>query len=330
MMTAYYRDGDTLKTALLARTRDDRQTIFDRAVWIDIHNPAPEEERYLKDHLGIGIPARGEIWRNQALNRMYVDNGVAFMTAGLLHRINSSHPRTSPVTFILTAQCLITIRQIAPTSFSHFQTRLLNNGNLFTTGPEVLEGLMQEMFTRVAWHMEMLVDGLDDLSRRIFDDHAFENKQGNPSIVMRRVLQKLGGLADLNSKIHESLQSLERMLEFLRKITPNDQTDLQEDLDTLIKDADSLLDQTNFMSNKVSFQLDAALGMINVEQNLISKIFSIVAVFFIPPTLISSIYGMNFAHMPELHWIFGYPLAIGLMVAAATGTYVYFRRQGWL
>jgi len=247
-----------------------------------------------------------------------------------LHKISSNHPKTSPVTFILTDRCLITIRHTAPTSFGHFQTRLLNNCDAFTTGPELLEGLIQEMFTRVAWHMEMLVDGLDDLSRRIFDDHAFENKQGNPSIVMRQVLQKLGALADLNSKIHESLQSLERMLVFFRKIARPEQKDLQEDLDVLIADADALINQTAFMSNKVSFQLDAALGMINVEQNLISKIFSIVAVFFIPPTLISSIYGMNFAHMPELHWFLGYPLAIGLMLAAATGTYIYFKRQGWL
>ena len=330
MMTAYYREGGVLKTALLARVKDNRQSIFDCAVWIDIHGPGPEEERYLKDHLNVAIPTRGEIWRNQALNRLYVENGVAYMTAALLHKISSNHPKTSAVTFILTDPCLITIRHTAPTSFGHFQTRLLNNSDAFTTGPEVLEGLIQEMFTRVAWHMEMLVDGLDDLSRRIFDDHAFENKQGNPSIVMRQVLQKLGALADLNSKIHESLQSLERMLVFFRKTIRADQKDLQEDLDVLIADADALINQTAFMSNKVSFQLDAALGMINVEQNLISKIFSIVAVFFIPPTLISSIYGMNFAHMPELHWVFGYPLAIGLMLAAATGTYVYFKRQGWL
>lgn len=330
MMTAYYRDDGVLKTALLARVKNDRQGIFDTAVWIDIHGPGPEDERYLKDHLNIAIPTRGEIWRNQALNRLYVENGVAYMTAALLHKISSNHPKTSPVTFILTERCLITVRHTAPTSFGHFQTRLLNNSGAFTTGPELLEGLIQEMFTRVAWHMEMLVDGLDDLSRRIFDDHAFENKQGNPSIVMRQVLQKLGALADLNSKIHESLQSLERMLVFFRKTARADQKDLQEDLDVLIADADALINQTAFMSNKVSFQLDAALGMINVEQNLISKIFSIVAVFFIPPTLISSIYGMNFAHMPELHWAFGYPLAIGLMLAAATGTYVYFKRQGWL
>ena len=329
-MTAYYRDDGVLKTALLARVKNDRQGIFDAAVWIDIQGPGPEDERYLKDHLNIAIPTRGEIWRNQALNRLYVENGVAYMTAGLLHKISSNHPKTSPVTFILTDRCLITIRHTAPTSFGHFQTRLLNNCDAFTTGPELLEGLIQEMFTRVAWHMEMLVDGLDDLSRRIFDDHAFENKQGNPSIVMRQVLQKLGALADLNSKIHESLQSLERMLVFFRKIARAEQKDLQEDLDVLIADADALINQTAFMSNKVSFQLDAALGMINVEQNLISKIFSIVAVFFIPPTLISSIYGMNFDHMPELHWFFGYPLAIGLMLAAATGTYIYFKRQGWL
>ncbi|MFT4076211.1 MAG: magnesium transporter CorA family protein [Asticcacaulis sp.] len=330
MMTAYYRDQDVLKTALLARVKENHGDILTRSVWIDLQNPVPEEERYLRDHLAIAIPSRAEIWRNQALNRLYTESGTTFMTAAILHKINSAHPKTSAVTFILTDRCLVTIRHIAPTSFSHFQQRLLNHPEAFQSGPEVMEGLMQEMFMRVAWHMEMLVDGLDDLSRRIFDDHAFENKQGNPSIVMRRVLQKLGGLNDLNSKIHESLQSLERMLIFFRKAARTDQVELKEDLDLLILDADALLNQTNFLSDKINFQLDAALGMINVEQNLISKIFSIVAVFFLPPTLISSIYGMNFAHMPELHWQIGYPVALGLMVAVSSLTYIHFKRQGWL
>jgi len=330
MMTAYYREQDVLKTALLVRVKENQGDILNRSVWIDLQNPVPEEERYLHEHLAIAIPSRAEIWRNQALNRLYSEGGTTFMTAAILHKINSAHPKTSAVTFILTDRCLVTIRQITPTSFSHFQQRLLNHPESFRTGPEILEGLMQEMFMRVAWHMEMLVEGLDDLSRRIFDDHAFENKQGNPSIVMRRVLQKLGGLNDLNSKIHESLQSLERMLIFFRKVARPDQAELKEDLDLLILDADALLNQTNFLSDKVSFQLDAALGMINVEQNLISKIFSIVAVFFLPPTLISSIYGMNFAHMPELHWQIGYPVALGLMVAVSSLTYIHFKRQGWL
>jgi magnesium transporter len=330
MMTAYYREQDVLKTALLVRVKENQGDILNRSVWIDLQNPVPEEERYLHEHLAIAIPSRAEIWRNQALNRLYSEGGTTFMTAAILHKISSAHPKTSAVTFILTDRCLVTIRQITPTSFSHFQQRLLNHPDSFRTGPEILEGLMQEMFMRVAWHMEMLVEGLDHLSRRIFDDHAFENKQGNPSIVMRRVLQKLGGLNDLNSKIHESLQSLERMLIFFRKVARPDQAELKEDLDLLILDADALLNQTNFLSDKVSFQLDAALGMINVEQNLISKIFSIVAVFFLPPTLISSIYGMNFAHMPELHWQIGYPVALGLMVAVSSLTYIHFKHQGWL
>ncbi|ESQ88783.1 magnesium transporter CorA family protein [Asticcacaulis benevestitus] len=330
MMTAYYHEDGALKTALLARAKDNRAAICQASVWIDLQNPLPEEERYLKEHLGIAIPTRGEIWRNQALNRLYKEDGTTFMTAAILHKINSTHPKTSAVTFILTERCLVTIRHIAPTSFSHFQQRLLNNPAVFMNGPDVLEGLLQEMFMRVAWHMELLVDGLDDLSRRIFDDHAFENKQGNPSILMRRVLQKLGSLADLNSKIHESLQSLERMLIFSRKTARPDQIELQEDLDMLISDAEALLSQTNFMADKINFQLDATLGMINVEQNLISKIFSTVAVFFLPPTLISSIYGMNFAHMPELHWQVGYPVALSLMVAVSTITYIYFKRRGWL
>lgn len=127
MMTAYYRDQTVLKTALLARVKENHGDILTRSVWIDLQNPVPEEERYLRDHLAIAIPSRPEIWSNQALNRLYTESGTTFMTAAILHKINSAHPKTSAVTFILTDRCLVTIRHIAPTSFSHFQQRLLNH-----------------------------------------------------------------------------------------------------------------------------------------------------------------------------------------------------------
>ena len=330
MITAYTRTDGKITAALLVKVGEDRGPILHNSIWVDVQDPTLDEVHDLYEHLGVTLPSRGDNWRNQTLNRLYVEDKIAYMSASVLYNVSSNHPKTRAITVILTPTCLITVRHIYPTAFGYFQQRLLQHPEWFLDGSDILEGLVQEMFTRVGWHMEMLVDGLDDLSQKIFDEHAFENKQGNPSILMRQVLQKLGALADLNAKIHESLQSLQRLLVFYRKAAVDLTQKPQPDIETLIKDADGLIIQTNFLSDKISFQLDAALGMINVEQNLISKIFSIVAVFFMPPTLISSIYGMNFAHMPELAWGYGSPMAIGLRISAAVITDLYFKRQGWL
>ncbi|MEI9906454.1 MAG: CorA family divalent cation transporter [Asticcacaulis sp.] len=140
------------------------------------------------------------------------------------------------------------------------------------------------------------------------------------------MLKKLGVLNQLNAKTHESLNSLLRLQTFYREELGKDQPQLTRRLDVLLHETQTLADQSSFLSNQISFQLDASLGMINVEQNLISKIFTIFAVFFMPPTLISSIYGMNFQHMPELNWLWGYPFAILLMIVLAGATWLWFKR----
>ena len=326
MMSVFCRNGEGLEQVFV---RPQHNTPAD-PIWIDLNNPSFDEEKRLKSLLGIAIPNREEIWRNHVTNHMYSDNGVAYMNAAVLHKTDSHHPKTSAITFIVAQRCLVTIRYIYPTSFEHFQRRLSSNAAAYPTPDHVLAGLLEEMVARVAYHAELIDEGLSDLSYQIFDDHAFENKQGNPSLIMRRLLQKLGNLNQLNAKTHESLNSLLRMQTFYRDELGTEQPQLTRRMDVLLHETQTLADQSSFMSDQISFQLDASLGMINVEQNLISKIFTIAAVFFLPPTLISSIYGMNFAHMPELGWEFGYPFAIGLMISAALGTFIYLKKKGWL
>lgn len=326
MMTAFCRDAGRI-TQSFVRTP---HALEGNPIWIDLNNPSFEEERRLKQLLNIAIPNREEIWRNHITNHMYTDGGVAYMNAAVLHKTDSSHPKTSAITFIVAPQCLVTIRYIYPTSFEHFQRRLINNPQAFPTPDHILSGLLEEMVARVAFHAELIDDGLSDLAHKIFDDHAFENKQGNPSLIMRRLLQKLGVLNAMNARIHESLNSQLRLLSYYREELGTAQPALTRRLDVLLHETQTLADQSNFLSSQISFQLDASLGMINVEQNLISKIFTIFAIFFLPPTLISSIYGMNFDHMPELHWLLGYPFAIGLMIATFFATYIVLKRKGWL
>ena len=326
MMTVFYRQDERIEQVFVR----PQHALPGNPVWIDLTNPSFDEEKRVKAQFGIAIPNREEIWRNHVTNHMYSENGVAYMNAAVLHKADSHHPKTSAITFIVSARCLITIRYMYPTSFEHFQRRLMGQTAAYPTPEHILSGLLEEMVARVAYHAELIDEGLSDLAYKIFDDHAFENKQGNPSLIMRGLLQKLGNLNQLNAKTHESLNSLLRLQTFYRDELIEAQPNLRRRLEVLLHETQTLADQSAFLSNQISFQLDASLGMINVEQNLISKIFTIAAVFFLPPTLISSIYGMNFDHMPELHWLFGYPFAIALMIVAAVGTFIYFKKKDWL
>ncbi len=297
--------------------------------WIDLLNPTTEEELYIESLFGVEILTREEIWKNQVLNRFYTEDGVSYMTAAIINKTDTPYPQTSSVSFILGPRFLITLRYIMPTSFQNFSQRLMRRPQEFSSSSEILEGLLEEVITRVAYNSEIVVSALDELSHDIFGFDVMESRGKNASQKMKEVLRRLGNCADLNSKINESLHSISRLLTFFLKMRGNSEN-VNTLIGTLVTDVAALTKQTGFLSEKITFQLDATLGMINVEQNMIVKIFSIVTVFFLPPTLLSSIYGMNFAHMPELDWLYGYPLAVGMMVLVAAVPFFFFRKKGWL
>lgn len=327
MIVVYRRQEDGI-----IRPRDigPGDTIPDDILWIDLRSPTPEEVQRVEDRLDIQIPTGKEVWKNHVLNRLYVEDDVAYLTAALITKADSPWPGTAPVTFILGAHFLLTVHNIAPTSFRNFSERLQKPGQRFSTPAHMLEGLMEEIITRVAHNSEIVVDTLDVLSHSIFGVNALGTGRADAvTQTTHMALKKLGAAADLNSKINESVHSLNRMLMFFKQIVPTG-ADIDAGVDILLVDTAALTTQTAFLADKITFQLDATLGMINVEQNMIIKIFSVVAVFFLPPTLVSSLYGMNFKHMPELDWVYGYPMALALMALCAIVPYLYFRKKGWL
>ncbi len=325
MITIYRKVNNTMVVEVLP----SGEPIPPDAIWIDIFTPCHEEEIAVEKQLEIQIPSREEVWKNQALNRMYQDDDIAYMTAALITKGEAVHPQTSAVTFILSPRYLLTMRYIMPTSFQMFAQRLQRMPHKFNTGIHILEGLLEEVITRVAHNSEVVVDGLDQLSHNIFGESMVGVQVKNTSQAMLMVLKRLGTFADLNSKINESLHSLNRMLSFFKQVNTSDSV-TERNIKMLVTDVFALTQQTAFQSDKITFQLDATLGMINVEQNTIMKIFSVASVFFLPPTLIGSLYGMNFHNMPELSWTYGYPLAIGMMLVCSAIPYLYFRRKGWL
>ena len=303
--------------------------IGDETIWIDLLNPTKAEEKKVERALKFNVPTREEQQEIEASSRLYQENGAYFMTATLLFNSDQGEPKTTPVTFILAGQRLVTVRYAEPRAFSIYVARCNRTETGLKTGAAVLIGLLETIIDRLADFIERLQAEVEGLSHSIFEI------KGGAASRQRRfdvLLRAIGREGEITSKARESTHSFGRLLTFLihaanerKEVKP-----LQSRIRTAARDVASLTDHATFLSGKIIFLLDATLGMINIQQNDIIKIFSVAAVVFLPPTLIASIYGMNFHHMPELEWWYGYPLALALMVAAAVVPYLYFKRRGWL
>ncbi|MGL4542194.1 MAG: CorA family divalent cation transporter, partial [Polymorphobacter sp.] len=183
---------------------------------------------------------------------------------------------------------------------------------------------------RLADVLEGVGDDLDNISRSTFRRSKGDKQQRMTTAALQVLLARIGAAQDIVSKSRESAVSLTRAIGFLTLALKKDHAEGRERLKSMSRDLLSLTDQTSYLGNNVTFLLDAALGLINIEQNAIIKIFSVAAVIFMPPTLVASVYGMNFQDMPELSWHWGYPMALGLMVVSAILPYTFFKSRGWL
>jgi magnesium transporter len=233
------------------------------------------------------------------------------------------------VTFILKGGTLITVRYDEPRAFGMFAQRAAKPNGIGQTAEAVLAGLVETVIDRAADVLQMTGERIDAISASVFET---KSNPGTRNAEYQDTLRGLGRWGDLLSKQRESLVSIERILLFLTASyrATRVPVELREEVRTTLRDLQSLEEHATFLSSKIQFLLDATLGLVNLEQNNIIKLFSVMAVVFMPPTLIASIYGMTFKHMPELDWPFGYPMAIVLMIVAAVLPYVFFRWKRWL
>ena len=300
------------------------------AVWIDLMQPTKDEEATIEKLIGVGIPTREEMEEIEISSRLYSENGAYFMTATLPAHADGDYPVMSPVTFVLIGGRLVTIRYHEPRAFQTFPMRAEKSDLQCTSGQTILIALLEAIVDRLADLLERASREVVDISHDIF--HPTEKKASKRDISFQIVLRRIGRKEDLVSNIQDSLVSLQRLAGFLGHVTmqAKNEKDIRARVKTLARDVASLTDHASFMTQKITFLLDATLGMINIEQNGIIKIVSVAAVVFLPPTLVASIYGMNFEQMPELKWMAGYPMALGLMVVSAVLPYLFFKRRGWL
>jgi magnesium transporter len=302
---------------------------FDGVVWVDLSAPTPEEESEIESRLAIDIPTREDMEEIEISSRLYYEEGNAFMTATVPAKTDSDDLQMAPVTFVLTGDRLITIRYHEPRAFQTFTQRAQKSNIGCRNGEGVLVALLEAIVDRLADVLERAQREIDAISRSIFERPGAAPTKGQD---LQKLLQDIGRKGDLTSNIRDSLFTIHRVTAFIAHLTAQTRSDkeVRARVKTLTRDASSLTEHSSSLSQKITFLLDATLGMINIQQNSIIKIFSVAAVVFLPPTLIASIYGMNFDHMPEFDWRFGYPLAVGIMVMSAILPYLYFKRRGWL
>ncbi|MFA5952849.1 MAG: magnesium/cobalt transporter CorA [Hyphomicrobium sp.] len=332
MLRTYIRNGSQLKSG----PAEPRSAAADPAcplVWFDLFNPTIEEDRLVEELIGVSIPTREEMQEIEVSARLYQENGAEFMTITAVTQLDTEEPMTTPITFVLKGSMLVTVRYAEPKAFANFMVRALKpNAVPCSNGEQIMMGLIEALFDRIADALEQVGVDIDAISRKVFRKKSGA-KAASSTQDLQAIIERIGQNGDLLTMVRESLVSINRVLTYHTSVDQEDKKVTKEAkarTKVLYRDGVALTDQATFLSNKINFLLDATLGLINLQQNQIIKIFSVAAVVFLPPTLVASIYGMNFEHMPELKWLLGYPWALLLMAASAILPYHFFKRRGWL
>jgi magnesium transporter len=325
MLSVYVPRGASLDRVQLGHG----SPVPENAVWFDLVTPTLTEDKLVERHLGIAVPTREEMQEIEVTSRLYVENGARYMTATLMCQSDTDKPKTTPVTFILSGHRLITVRYDEPRPFMIVGTKLARVCTPTVNGESVLMDLLDAVIDRAADILERIGSEVDEVSHSIFEP---ADTRSDRTAGYNHILKTIGRKGDLTSKVRESLVSIGRLLLYLANEADSMRwaKEPRAQLRGMQRDVHSLSDHAAYLSNKIQFLLQAMLGVVSIEQNNIIKIFSVAAVGLMPPTLIASIYGMNFKHMPELDWQLGYPIAIVLMLLAAALPYYYFKWRKWL
>ena len=296
------------------------------AVWIDLYRPMPEQIA-LVEALGVSVPSLEDMEEIEISNRLYREGGNDYLTVILPGQTPDKTAITGPVTFILMHRRLVTVRHHAPRSFETFPTRADQSSAGCANHLRVFLGLVEEIVSRQADLLEGSSKALDQTAARVYGVEV-----ARKTALLGAALSAIGLEGEMQSRVRLALLTLERMLSTFGVWVAErpDATALQPLIKGLMRDIQALEEHAAFLSARVSLISDTTLGMINLAQNATVRILSVVAALFLPPTLIASVYGMNFHTMPELDKPWGYPMALGLMLASAVVTYVYSKWMRWL
>jgi magnesium transporter len=307
------------------------QRIPDDATWIDLEEPTREEDKLVERCVGVQVPTREDMSEIEPSSRLYEENGALYMTLTALFGVEDDNPQSDPIGFVLTRDRLITTRYVTPKPVRAFADHARRDKALVQDNLTALYYLLDAIIDRMADELESVGAEIEIISAHIFRKRT--DARRIPADRLTALLTRIGRTQILLAKVRETAVSTARLLSFLSSsdsMKGDKAGPIRDRIISLARDVRSLVDHSSFLADNLTFLLDASLGLISIEQNAAMKLFSWAALVFLPPTLIAGIYGMNFEHMPELKWLFGYPMALTLIVISAVGPLWYLKRRGWI
>lgn len=325
MLFLHRKHGDNSTSSLSDIALPERSDI----VWIDLLHPTRDEELEVEQWLDLSLPTREDMSQLEDSSRLYEESDAAFLTAEVAFFGGESRLKSEPVTFVLGRGKLVTIRYIEPHSFGLFAEAAARRPALCATGATALANLMEVLVDRTAELIDKASRTVDELSRQIFDRRR--------RLRLEALLIRLGDVQNDMAKVRNSLASLTRLTTFATTLEARvvglggrPLSAWRDHIRTLNRDLVALGDHASYVTGNIGFLLNAALGLINIEQNKIVKVISITSAIFLPLTLIASIYGMNFAWMPALHQPWGFWAVISVMAVIVVGLLSWMKAHRWL
>ncbi|MBS9543849.1 magnesium/cobalt transporter CorA [Morganella morganii subsp. sibonii] len=291
------------------------------ALWVDISEPEEHERQLIQTQFNQELATSPELDDIEASARFFEDDDGLHVHSFFYYEDADDHAGNSTVAFTLRDGRLYTLRERELPAFRLYRMRARKQSMQDGNGYEILLDLFETKIEQLADEIENIYSNLETLSRAIM--------KGKQDDEFDKALSALAEQEDIGWKVRLCLMDTQRALNFLVRRTRLPANQLEQARE-ILRDIESLLPHNESLFQKVNFLMQAAMGFINIEQSRIIKIFSVVSVVFLPPTLVASSYGMNFKFMPELDWSLGYPAAIGVMIAAALAPYLYFKRKNWL
>jgi magnesium transporter len=317
LINCYIKKGNKLNVfegVDFLESNEDKNSV----IWIDMLLPTIEEVRAVENMFDMQFPTKQETEEIELSSRYWEENNRIEINSYFLINDNKS-AFNETVSFILQGSLLISVRYKKLQSFDTFTKKLLISPREFKTGYSIFCQIIDIRIDADADTIENLSKEITKIRKHVFTDYSNDDEE---------ILEKISTFEDLNMKIRENLTDKQRILNSLLKSQKF--VDDKHELPIMLKDIKSLIDHTNFNFERLDYLQNIFIGILSIEQNKVIKIFTIVNVIFLPPTLIASIYGMNFDFMPELHWDYGYLVSIILMIIASITPILIFKKKGWI